>query len=98
MCGTTRNRAIAGFGRVSGCRSFFAIADSSSSFYSNEGTPREPIHIHVEKEADEAKFWLYPEVSLAYNDGYNDRTLRDLLAIIDANRNLIVRTWNEYFG
>lgn len=31
-------------------------------FYSNEGTPREPMHIHVEKDGDEAKFWLKPEV------------------------------------
>jgi hypothetical protein len=27
-------------------------------FYSNEGNPREPIHIHVEKGTVEAKFWL----------------------------------------
>jgi hypothetical protein len=34
-------------------------------FYSNEGTPREPVHIHVEKDDREAKFWLYPEVRVA---------------------------------
>jgi len=34
-------------------------------FYSNEGTPREPPHIHVLQDRDEAKFWLTPEVSLA---------------------------------
>jgi Domain of unknown function (DUF4160) len=38
-------------------------------FYSNEGTPREPVHVHVGKDAMEAKFWLRPEVGLAYNDG-----------------------------
>jgi hypothetical protein len=38
-------------------------------FYSNEGTPREPVHVHVEKGAAEAKFWLFPVVSVAYNDG-----------------------------
>jgi len=62
-------------------------------FYSTEGTPREPVHINVEKDADEANFWLFPEASLAYNDGYNASTIRDLLAIIDANRSLIVRTF-----
>jgi len=31
-------------------------------FYANEGTPREPIHIHVEKGENEAKFWVVPEV------------------------------------
>jgi hypothetical protein len=31
-------------------------------FYSNEGSPREPMQIHVEKDKDEAEFWLNPEV------------------------------------
>lgn len=67
-------------------------------FYSNEGYPREPVHIHVEKDNVEAKFWLKPEVSVAYNDGYNARTLRELLGLVEANRILIERAWNEYFG
>ena len=67
-------------------------------FYSNEGYPREPVHIHVEKDDVEAKFWLKPEVRVAYNDGYDAHTLRELLAIIRFNRNRIERAWNEYFG
>ncbi|AEG50797.1 hypothetical protein Sphch_3183 [Sphingobium chlorophenolicum L-1] len=27
-------------------------------FYANEGDPREPVHIHVRKGRDNAKFWL----------------------------------------
>jgi hypothetical protein len=38
-------------------------------FYSNEGIPREPVHIHVERDKLEAKFWLLPELRLAYNAG-----------------------------
>jgi len=67
-------------------------------FYSNEDRPREPVHIHVEKDAAEAKFWLFPGVSVSYNDGYDARTLRELLEVVEANRDLIVRVWNEYFG
>ena len=44
-------------------------------FYANEGSPREPAHIHVEKQDMEAKFWLRPEVGLAYNDGYDAREI-----------------------
>ena len=51
-------------------------------FYSNEGSPREPVHIHVEKDDSEAKFWLRPEVHLAYNDGYTARILRELAGIV----------------
>jgi Domain of unknown function (DUF4160) len=66
-------------------------------FYSNEGTPREPAHIHVEKDDLEAKFWLIPEVRVAYNDGYDARTLRELLEIVEANKDRIERAWNEFF-
>ncbi|WP_158824496.1 DUF4160 domain-containing protein [Granulicella sp. S156] len=67
-------------------------------FYSNEGTPREPIHVHVERDEMEAKFWLIPEVRVAYNDGYDARTLRMLLGVVESNKDRIVRAWNEYFG
>jgi hypothetical protein len=45
-------------------------------FYANEGDPREPPHIHVELAGMEAKFWLTPEVHLAYADDFDARTLR----------------------
>jgi hypothetical protein len=67
-------------------------------FYSNEGSPREPVHIHAERDNIEAKFWLNPEVRVAYNDGYDARTLRELLAIVEGNRRRIEREWYEYFG
>jgi hypothetical protein len=67
-------------------------------FYSNEGSPREPAHIHVEKTDLEAKFWLNPEVRVAYNDGYDARTLRELLITVDENRDRIERAWDEFFS
>jgi len=76
----------------------FRDRDYRFFFYSNEGNPREPAHIHVRKGSSEAKFWLRPEVRVAYNDGYDARTLRELLVIVEANRTLIERTWDEFFG
>jgi hypothetical protein len=67
-------------------------------FYSNEGSPREPVHIHVEKDDAEAKFWLEAEVSVAYNNGYSARTLRELRTIVASNRERIERAWDEYFS
>jgi hypothetical protein len=67
-------------------------------FYSNEGSPREPVHIHVEKDDLEAKFWLLPEVRVAYNDGFDARTLRELLGIVETNKDRIGRAWNEFFS
>ena len=59
--------------------------------------PREPVHIHVEKNDMEAKFWLKPEVRVAYNDGYEARILRELLEIVELNEDRIERAWNEFF-
>ncbi len=67
-------------------------------FYANEGAPREPMHVHVEKAELEAKFWLIPKVRLAYNDGYDTRTLRELQEVIEVNRLLIERAWNDFFA
>ncbi len=67
-------------------------------FYSNEGNPLEPVHVHVEKAGAEAKFWLKPQVHLSYNDGYDSRTLRELHAIVETNRDRIERVWHEFFG
>ncbi len=67
-------------------------------FYSNEGSPREPVHIHVEKGEAEANFWLRPEVKVAFNDGYDARTLRKLMGLVERNRARRERAWNEYFG
>jgi Domain of unknown function (DUF4160) len=44
-------------------------------FFSDEGDPREPVHIHVVKDDVDAKFWLQPEVKVAYNKGFNAPTL-----------------------
>lgn len=67
-------------------------------FYSNEGNPRESMHIHVRGPDGEAKFWLTPTVYLADSDDFDARTLRELQAIITANKALIERTWNEHFA
>ena len=66
-------------------------------FYSNEGNPREAMHIHVRNAEGEAKFWLTPTVYLADSEGFDARTLRDPRAVVTANKDLIERTCNEYF-
>lgn len=67
-------------------------------FFSNEGSPREPMHVHVMKDGIDAKFWLWPDVVLAYNDGFSARTLRELSDVITNRRNDIANAWSEFFG
>jgi hypothetical protein len=66
-------------------------------FYSNEGSPRESVHVHVIGAGGEAKFWVSPVVALVESNGLDARTLRELLGIVEQNAELIERAWNEHF-
>ena len=67
-------------------------------FYSNEGDPREPVHIHVERDDADAKFWLFPDVAIAYNGGFSARVIRQLQDVIEARCDEIVEAWNDHFA
>lgn len=67
-------------------------------FYSNEGDPMEPLHIHVRKGEAVAKSWLVPQVCLAESYSMSSAELRELIEVIKDNKDLIERYWNEHFG
>lgn len=67
-------------------------------FYANEGNPREPMHVHVLREGIDAKFWLWPEVRPAYNDGFSAKVLCELAETIERRRDEIARAGDEFFG
>ena len=75
--------------RQDGCRFFF---------YSNEGDPREPVHVHVMRDENEAKFWVVPEVGLAYNYGFSRRTLSMLADLLAERAEDIIDAWNDHFA
>ena len=66
-------------------------------FFSNEGSPREPVHVHVRKGPLIAKFWVEPAVQLADNFGFTASELNKIAEIIHTRRNEILRAWNEHF-
>ena len=67
-------------------------------FFSNEGLPREPPHIHVRGGGRDAKVWLEPDISVADSYGFNASELTRILRVVAENRALLMRAWNEYFG
>lgn len=67
-------------------------------FYSNEGSPRESVHVHVRAGGAEAKIWLEPQVTVATSYGFDAATLRELVGVARSHRELIERAWDEYFG
>ncbi len=67
-------------------------------FFSDEGDPRESVHIHVRKDAKLAKFWLNPDVRLARSYGFSARELNKIRTIADNRRTEIEDAWNEHFN
>lgn len=59
-------------------------------FFSNEGIPVEPCHIHVRKGSNIAKFWVLPYIVLAGSWGFSSNDLNILEKKIMENKDLIV--------
>jgi hypothetical protein len=64
-------------------------------FYSGDGG--EPPHVHVERDADMAKFWLAP-VRLASSGGFRRPELRDIERLVNERRTALQEAWDEHFG
>jgi hypothetical protein len=67
-------------------------------FWSNEGDPREPLHIHVQAGRATAKIWLEPDVSVADAHGFDARALREIVALVRPEITRIRRAWNDHFS
>lgn len=66
-------------------------------FFSNEGSPLEPCHIHVRKNGNLAKFWINEKAILANNIGFSSVELKEIQKILDGRLVLIKEAWNEFF-
>lgn len=64
-------------------------------FYSHD--LKEPAHVHIDREASTAKYWLSP-VILAYNIGFKPKELRGLQRTIEEKADAFLEKWNEYFS
>ena len=68
-------------------------------FYSNEGDPREPVHVHVAKRGEsDAKLWLYPEVEFAAKGSFDARAQRWIAGTVKERRAEIESAWHEHFA
>jgi len=64
-------------------------------FYSSDGD--EPAHVHVQRDASEAKFWLDP-LRLERSTGFRPSELQKIRSMIESKRKQLLDAWNEYFG
>lgn len=67
-------------------------------FFSNEGEPREPPHVHVRGAGRDAKVWLSPEIMLGESFGFTSRELRAILDVVRRSRPELLRAWYDHFG
>lgn len=58
---------------------------------------REPKHVHVKRERMVCKFWLEPVV-LAGNDGFPERELNRIQAVVVEHLQRISEAWDEHCG
>ena len=82
----------------------FRIGSYTVYFWSNEGEPLEPIHVHIaEGRASSAgtKIWITSsgKTVLANNNAnIPAKVLRGIMRMIEANSNDIMQKWIEFFG
>jgi len=63
-------------------------------FFSRE---EKRMHVHVYCADGEAKFWLEPEVALAYNHGIRPTELAAIQRVVEEHRDEIATAWREHF-
>jgi hypothetical protein len=66
-------------------------------FFFYAGDCDEPIHVHVERDDNIAKYWLEP-IRLESSGGFNRLDLSRIFKIIEENRDKILEGWDEYFS
>ena len=64
-------------------------------FYSADR--QDPRHVHVERDAKRAKFWLDP-ARLERSSGFGAAELRELERLVQERASLLVEKWDEYFN
>ncbi len=63
-------------------------------FFAADGD--EPPHVHVIRDAYEAKVWLSP-LSVARGGGFRPGELRHIIRMVAIHRQLLLWSWHEYF-
>lgn len=82
----------------------FKIGSYWVYFWSNENEPLEPIHVHVAHGAptgNATKIWI-TRAGKCYlcnnNSRIPERTLRNIMDIIEARSDEVIQKWKSYFG
>jgi hypothetical protein len=56
------------------------------------------MHIHVVKEDNEAKFWLEPEVEIAYKGDFSQHEVNQIQKIVEENADFFKEQYQLHIG
>ena len=82
----------------------FRVGSYIIYFWSNENNPIEPIHVHIAEgkaSANATKVWITSSGKTVLCNNHShipEKTLRNILRLIEANSNAIVKRWYDQFG
>ena len=82
----------------------FRIGPYLIYFWTNEGVPLEPVHVHISEgipSSNATKDWITKtgKCILANNNSkIPTKTLRVVLSILEARSGEIIEKWADYFG
>jgi hypothetical protein len=65
-------------------------------FFFFSGDRDEPPHVHVQREAKRAKFWLDP-VRLQHSGGFDPPEISRLERLVVEHREELLRAWHDFF-
>lgn len=65
-------------------------------FFFYAGDREEPVHIHIERDENIAKFWLEP-VRLQSSGGFSRLEITKIHKIINDHHSKLLEAWHEYF-
>ncbi len=66
-------------------------------FFCYAGDRDEPPHVHVERDNNEAKFWLEP-IRLQSNRGFSRIEINRIQKLIEEHQEQLLVGWNEFFN
>lgn len=70
------------------------VGPYSFVFFSSDRA--EPMHVHVKRDRDVAKFWLEP-IELANNFGFGDHEVNRIGRLVTEHQDFLIEAWHEYF-
>lgn len=82
----------------------FRVGEYWVYFWTNEGKPIEPIHVHIAKGtpvANATKIWITGSGKCLLCNNNSDipkHTLRNIMRMIEARSDDVIQLWMKYFG